>query len=65
MSALETLQAVAAAPGQVAEEWKAAGKKVVGYRCLYVPEEIIWAAARRPPNSEYFELDAQPARTTP
>ncbi len=32
----------------VASDWKSQGKKVVGYRCLFVPEEIIWAAGMLP-----------------
>ena len=28
---------------QAIEEWKAQGKKVIGYTCLYVPEEIMYA----------------------
>ena len=35
-------------PSKVAADWKAQGKKVVGYRCLFVPEEIIWAAGMLP-----------------
>ena len=35
-------------PSKVARDWKAQGKKVVGYRCLYVPEEIIYAADMLP-----------------
>ncbi len=43
-SALAELQAVAREPAKVAETARAAGRKVIGYRCMYVPEEIIWAA---------------------
>ena len=42
--ALDTLRQVARDPDRVAKDWKADGKKVVGYRCIYVPEEIISAA---------------------
>jgi benzoyl-CoA reductase subunit C len=35
-------------PGKVARDWKDLGKKVVGYRCIYVPEDIIWAADMLP-----------------
>lgn len=35
-------------PSKVARDWKGQGKKVVGYRCLYVPEEIIYAADMLP-----------------
>lgn len=48
MDALQTLRDTARNPSQVAVEWKAKGKKVMGYRCLYVPEEIIWAADMLP-----------------
>lgn len=47
-SALERLRAVARDPDRVAKDWKAQGKKVVGYRCIYVPEEIISAAGMLP-----------------
>lgn len=42
--ALEVLRDVARDPDRVAKEWKSRGRKVVGYRCIYVPEEIISAA---------------------
>jgi benzoyl-CoA reductase subunit C len=48
MSALEIFREVARDPAKVAREWKASGKKVIGYRCLYVPEEVIWAAGMLP-----------------
>jgi len=48
MTALETLQQIAREPAQVAHAYKAQGKPVVGYRCLFVPEEIIWAAGMLP-----------------
>jgi benzoyl-CoA reductase subunit C len=32
----------------VATQWKSQGGKVVGYRCLFVPEEIVWAAGMLP-----------------
>lgn len=48
MTVLETFLKVAREPAQVAREWKAKGGKVVGYRCLYIPEEIIWAADALP-----------------
>jgi benzoyl-CoA reductase subunit C len=35
-------------PQQLVADWKAQGKKVVGYRCIYVPEEIIYAADMMP-----------------
>jgi benzoyl-CoA reductase subunit C len=47
-TALDTLREVLSDPGAVARDWKALGKKVVGYRCIYVPEEIIWAAGMLP-----------------
>lgn len=43
-----TLQAAARDPGAVARAWKARGGKVVGYRCLTVPEELILAAGMLP-----------------
>jgi len=48
MSALEQLQQVARDPAGRAREWKATGGKVIGYRCLYSPEEIITAAGMLP-----------------
>lgn len=33
---------------QVAQEWKAEGKKVVGYFCIYTPEEVLYAAGLLP-----------------
>ncbi|MBN2496800.1 MAG: 2-hydroxyacyl-CoA dehydratase [Deltaproteobacteria bacterium] len=48
MSTLERLQSIAQNPARVAERWKADGGKVLGYRCLYLPEEIIWAAGMLP-----------------
>jgi bcr-type benzoyl-CoA reductase subunit C len=42
------LQAAARDPGAVAAAWKARGGKVVGYRCLTVPEELILAAGMLP-----------------
>ena len=42
------LQAAARDPGAVAAAWKARGGKVVGYRCLTVPEELILAAGCLP-----------------
>jgi benzoyl-CoA reductase subunit C len=35
-------------PSKVARDWKVQGRRVVGYRCLYVPEEIIYAADMLP-----------------
>lgn len=46
-SAIE-LREVLSDPDRVAREWKAGGGKVVGTRCLFVPEEIIWAASMLP-----------------
>jgi len=48
MDALQTLRDVGKNPQRVAREAKAAGKKVLGYRCLYVPEEIMDAAGILP-----------------
>ncbi len=45
MKALEELTILASKPVNPAiEEWKAEGKKVVGFFCTYVPEEILYAA---------------------
>ena len=45
MSALEELTKLASEPINPAiQEWKAEGKKVVGFFCTYVPEEILYAA---------------------
>ncbi|MEW6034460.1 MAG: 2-hydroxyacyl-CoA dehydratase family protein [Chloroflexota bacterium] len=44
MEALQALRNVARNPQQVAREAKKGGKKVLGYRCAYVPEEILDAA---------------------
>lgn len=46
--ALETLRDVAGNPAKVAREWKAGGGKIMGTRCLPVPEEIVWAAGMLP-----------------
>lgn len=35
-------------PSRTAVRWKAGGARVVGYRCLFVPEEVIWAAGMLP-----------------
>jgi len=48
MDALQRLRDVARHPSRAADEWTAKGGKVVGYRCLYVPEEVIWAAGMLP-----------------
>jgi len=45
MSTLEELTALSANPfNPVIKEWKAEGKKVVGFLCTYMPEEILYAA---------------------
>jgi len=31
-------------PGNTIQDWKGSGKKVVGFFCSYVPEEILYAA---------------------
>lgn len=33
---------------QIAQGWKAAGKKVIGYFCIYTPEEVLYAAGILP-----------------
>jgi len=48
MGALETMKGIFDNPKPVLDEWMAEGKKVVGHRCLYVPEEIIHAAGMLP-----------------
>ena len=48
MEALDTLRDVLRNPQQIAADWKAQGKKVMGYRCINVPEEIIYAAGMMP-----------------
>jgi benzoyl-CoA reductase subunit C len=48
MGALEQLQQVARDPTGTARAWKARGGKVVAYRCLYSPEEVITAAGMLP-----------------
>jgi benzoyl-CoA reductase subunit C len=45
---IEALRELAADPAAAADRWKAGGGKVVGCRCLYVPEEIVWAAGMLP-----------------
>jgi len=45
---MATFQAVIDNPAAVALDWKAQGKKVVGYRCFFIPEEIIWAGGMLP-----------------
>lgn len=51
MKPLETMgriREVLADPDAVARDWKAKGGKVAGLRCLFVPEEIVWAASMLP-----------------
>ena len=48
MGALQTMLDIFENPQKEIEEWKKEGKKVVGHRCLYVPEEIIHAAGMLP-----------------
>jgi bcr-type benzoyl-CoA reductase subunit C len=43
-----TFQEMVKDPAEVAARWKTGGGKVVGRRCLYVPEEIVWAAGMLP-----------------
>jgi benzoyl-CoA reductase subunit C len=45
---MKVFDEVIANPGRVALDFKAKGGKVIGTRCLYVPEEIIWAAGMLP-----------------
>lgn len=37
-----------AIPGESVKDWKALGKKVVGFMCAYVPEEVIHAVGMLP-----------------
>jgi len=48
MGALQKLREIARDPSRPAREHKASGGKVVGYRCLYSPEEMITAAGMLP-----------------
>jgi len=49
MSALETLLAYAEGnPNAAVKQWKAEGKKVIGYWCSYIPMELIHAAGALP-----------------
>ncbi len=43
------------------EKWKEQGKKVIGYPCTYVPEEIIHAASMMP-SSQVSALSNQPSQ---
>ena len=45
---IETFRELVKDPAAIAARWKAQGGKVVGCRCLYVPEEIVWAAGMLP-----------------
>ena len=46
--ALDELRAVLRDPAAVPRAWKAAGGKVAGVRCLFAPEEVIWASGMLP-----------------
>ena len=49
MSTLEELTALSTNPfNPVVNEWKAGGKKIVGFLCTYMPEEILYAADMLP-----------------
>ena len=48
MEALDTLRQAAREPQPLAKEARESGKKVLGYRCVYVPEEILDAAGIMP-----------------
>jgi benzoyl-CoA reductase subunit C len=48
LESYRSLRDAARNPGAVAAAWKARGGKVVGYRCLTVPEELILAAGMLP-----------------
>ncbi len=48
MTTMERIMGIFDDPEQIVRDLKAKGKKVIGYRCLYVPEEIIHAAGMLP-----------------
>lgn len=48
MNALETMRRYLKDPGPLIANWKTQGTKIIGYRCLNVPEEIIHAAGMAP-----------------
>jgi len=48
VAAIEAFRDVLKDRHGTARQWKSQGGKVVGYRCLFVPEEIIWAAGLLP-----------------
>lgn len=48
METIELFRDVLKNPDAVALEWKSKGGKVVGFRCINIPEEIIWAAGMLP-----------------
>ncbi len=48
MSVLSEFQDLARDPFRIGREMKAGGKKVAGYRCVFIPEEIIHAAGMHP-----------------
>ncbi|MDD5095461.1 MAG: 2-hydroxyacyl-CoA dehydratase family protein [Dehalococcoidia bacterium] len=49
MSALDELTELAdSLENKAVKDWKAQGKKVAGFFCSYVPEEILWAAGILP-----------------
>lgn len=48
MKALEAMRRYVREPRPMIDGYKALGKKIIGYRCLYVPEEIIHAAGMVP-----------------
>src|SRR4030042_416784 len=67
-STLETLREIreinASFPySEPVKEWKEQGRKVIGWQCTYVPEEIIYAAGMLPirVTGGYKELDLEDA----
>jgi len=48
MGTIDIMRDIVENPQRIIEDWKSDGKKVVGHRCLYVPEEIIHAAGMLP-----------------
>jgi len=48
LASMEPFREVLRDPDAIARQWKARGGKVVGCRCIFVPEEIIHAAGMLP-----------------
>jgi len=48
MNALQTLRSLLSTRHDVAKSWKREGKRVIGWNCTYVPQEVIYAADALP-----------------